>query len=227
MLEKYDSLFLESKTIKFWPYIGSYYDDIYPKILVLGESHYAPSAKDAEALKQINNNHNCTRETIVNEYLSDLSPSGTHWAHYVRCYRYTAAMIAGLDYHKSDFMWGYLSFYNFFQGIVGVNSKDKKYISELLENSRKAYFEVIDLLEPNFIIVWGRSKLYDWLPQDEREYINKNLLLYYYKNRPQTKIWHIQHPSRGFPYKYYNNEFISIMKYASIFSHLFSQRNRW
>jgi hypothetical protein len=212
MLDKYDALFAHSSTIKFWPWVGDLYDAAHPKILVLGESHYSPYATDEKLLNEINADRNVTRTTLSDEYLGDINENGTHSAHYVRCYRNTAAMITGQEYRRSDYVWNRLAFYNFFQGIVGTSSHDKKYAPTLVEPSRKAYYEIINILKPDVIIAWGITGLYDWVPKGECEFLTEDKLLYFYKHIPNVKIWHISHPSMSFPYKDFHEQFMQIMK---------------
>ena len=213
-----DFEFSKSTFINFFPFVGCKYKDISPKIMVLGESHYInPNIPEEdlteELLKELNQDRYSTRSVFFEDYFPNIRENGTHPCQHVRCYRYTAAMITGKEYHKSDYIWDYLSFYNFFQIYVGKGSKGKKYINEKsIENSGRAYFDVINILKPELIIAWGNSKLFEWVPQDDYENIDNNIWLYKYKSLPDTKIWHIPHPSQGFSYEWFNEEFLRIVK---------------
>ena len=186
-----DTEFRKSEYIKYFPFIGKKYMDITPKIMILGESYYI----DPEIRKD-----------------------GIHPNKRVKCYRNTSAVISGKDYHVSDYIWEYLSFYSFFQNHVGKGAKDKGYInSDIIDNSRKAYFDVINILKPDLIIVWGISKLfYEWTPQEDRQFVNEHFLLYKYKNLPKTSFWHIPDPSQGFSYEWYHDEFLMVVKELSL-----------
>jgi hypothetical protein len=131
---KYDTQFDNSSYIKFYPFIGKYYNCISPKVMVLGESLYInPNIPDKKLtnklLTELNNDIYLTRYVFVDDYFPEIRPNGTHPYQWIRCYRYTAAMITGKDYHFSEHIWDYLSFYNFFQTNVGKGSKGKEYIS--------------------------------------------------------------------------------------------------
>jgi len=219
-----DAIFDKTEYIKFYPFIGKKYNEIYPKILVLGESHYIgldpnnPVSITDKQLEEWDNDKYSSRYVFSDDYFPEIREDGTHPYHHIRCYRNTATMITGKDYHFSDYVWDYLSFYNFFQKNVGVGAKGKEFINEkLIEDSQKAYFKVINILKPELIIAWGRSSLYyAWVPQDDCEIINEECFLYKYKKYPGTIIWHISHPSQGFPYGEYHKEFKRITKETNI-----------
>ena len=211
-----DDVFDKSEYIKFYPFIGKKYKEISPKILVLGESHYFPPNVTDIEMKEFDNEKLTSRIVLLGEYISEIRENGTHPCQYIRCYRYTAAMITGKDYHFSDYIWNYLSFFNFFQKHAGRGSKGKEFIDEILiENSQRAYFEIINILKPKLVIAWGSTDLYNkWVPRNDRDPIED--YLYKYKKYPDTVIWHIQHPSRGFDYKWYHEEFKRITKENNI-----------
>ena len=215
---EYDAHFAGSAYIKFYPFVGKKYSSAVPKIMVLGESHYIdPNLAITDGvLKEWADDIAATRYVLVDDYFGELKSDGTHPYQWVRGYRNTAAMITGQDYHRSDFIWDSLSFYNFFQIYVGKGSNGKEYINETaIENSRKAYFEVINILQPNLIIAWGTGALDKWVPQDDFEVIStstSSIYLYTYKSNPNTVIWHIPHPSRGFSYEWYHDEFLKVAK---------------
>lgn len=192
-----------SKLINFLPYVGPKYLETKNKILVLGESHYGAQDK--------NTHRNFTRDVVEDDYLSAVSEGKLYpW---IKCYRNTAATITGEGYHESDYIWKELTFYNFFQEVVGdENAADKKFITpELIEKSRKAFFETLAILNPKIVIVWGESKMYwTWLPQESRIVLDADKMLFSYKNLPSTLIWSIQHPSRCFSYDRFNKEWESI-----------------
>jgi hypothetical protein len=197
-----DREFSKNGFIKFFPYIGKKYKETSPKIMVLGESHYiGDKSKTDEQIEEDNRDNYSTRKVFFYEYLDPeaFGENGTHPDPYVRCYRNFAAMISGKGYHDSDYIWDYLSFYNFFQKYIGKGSKGKEYKNDdLIKNSGKAYFEVINILKPDLIIAWGRTLLYYEVPQEDCEYINEKEFFYRYTTIPGTAIWHIPHPSRFF-----------------------------
>jgi len=215
-----EEAFDKSEYIKFYPFIGKEYKEISPKILVLGESHYFPPNVTDIEMKECDDDKFTSRNIFFDGYFLELEKrkDGTlpYEYKYIRCYRNTATMITGKDYHSSDYIWNYLSFYNFFQKHVGRGSKNKEFINEILiENSQRAYFEIINILKPELVIAWGRTCLYEtWVPQNDYETIED--YLYIYKKYPDTIIWHIPHPSQGFSYDLYHEEFKRITKKSNI-----------
>jgi hypothetical protein len=213
-----DVEFSKSKYISFFPFIGKKYPEAIPKIMVLGESHYIdPNIPDEEItqeqLKEWDNDNYYSRSVFLDDYFPDIREDGTHPNKWIKCYRNTSAIISGKGYHVSDYIWDYLSFYNFFQNNVGKGAKGKEYINtNVIANSRLAYFDVISILKPDLIIAWGIGKLfYEWVPQENTCFINENFNLYKYNNLPNTAIWHIPHPSQGFSYDWYHSEFLQVV----------------
>jgi len=185
--DSYDDKFEEHEKIKIWPFVGECYHSAEPKIMVLGESPHWD--KDGSLQETSRNN--------LMDYIESIREDGSapRWAH-ATGFRNTAAMITGKGFKESDEKWYDMAFYNFYQFIIGVNSKDKSKITpERIIFSKKAFFDVIKILSPDFIIAWGVSKLYNWLPQEGRIFLNKEKKLYKYEAFPNTVIWHINHPS--------------------------------
>ena len=209
----FDSLFEKSEFIKLYPFVGRNYQNMSTKIMVLGESHYIDPELDisnySEAqLKELDDDKYYSRSVLMDDYFANIREDGTNPNKWIQCYRNTAAMITGMEYHDSDYVWNNLSFYNFFQSSIGHGAGSQKFITpELIEDSRKAYFEVITILKPDFIIAWGLGKLYyKWVPEDG--YIEMGEYTYKYKEFPNTLIWHIKHPSRSFSYEKYHDSFM-------------------
>jgi hypothetical protein len=201
----FDVKFEKEKNIKFYPYVGDYYDEANPKIMVMGESHYISvdlKGKEDELIK-LNNYTNTTREAIDEQY---------------RPFAYTVSMLTNTVVQNE---WAYemLAFYNFFQKYVGYGSADKSLIDDsLIEQSQKALFSIIEILKPKLIIAWGRGDLYKkWVPQVPREecelieYDGNSYSLYRYKQFMETYIWHMPHPSgRMFNLVETTNEFVKV-----------------
>jgi hypothetical protein len=179
---------LVNEGIKFLPYIGDNYLISNPKILILGESHYTNEdlSQKIYLLDEHNNDINTTRD-VVEDY-------------YSKALKDMAAILTNrvID---NDYIWDYISFYNFFQKYVGFKSKGKSLIDEsLIQESRKAFLKIIEILSPDLVIAWGVSKLYwRWLPQENFKYIDEKNKLFNYNEYPNSIIWSINHPSsRGF-----------------------------
>jgi hypothetical protein len=189
-----------AKYIFYLPYIGKKYWESSRRILVLGESHYGSRDKTS------------TRQVVQSEYLDALKKGVRN--KWIQCYRYTGAMLTGKGYHNSDYLWEDMAFSNFFQGPVGEYPNDKQYLhknKDMIETGRLAFFELLDILQPHIVIVWGKSKMYwNWLPSSDRKILNSKKLLFCYENYPDTTIWCVRHPSRGFAYNNYHKEWLSV-----------------
>jgi hypothetical protein len=179
----FDSQFRQTNSIKFYPYIGDKYNEYFPKILILGESHYISNelSPNQEEIDTWNKDTNTTREAVEEGY---------------KPYKNTAAMLTNTIINN-EWVYKIVAFYNFFQQYVGIGSSNKSLINdEMIDLSQKAYFSIIEILKPNLVIAWGTGKLYNsWVPQDECEILNEDNTLYRYKKYMETYIWHIQHPS--------------------------------
>jgi len=180
MNKDFDKILIE-KGIKFLPWIGEDYFDFSPRILILGESHYFGESHYS-SINEYNNDDNHTRAVV-----DDYNHKGII---------NLAAMLTNKTI-DNDFIYDYICFYNFFQKCVGIKHKEKEFIDEaLIEMSRKAFFNVIEILSPDLIIAWGVGELYNkWLPQDDGEIIDERNKLFKYKQYPKTVIWNMNHPS--------------------------------
>ena len=184
--------------VNFFPFIGKKYFFSYPKILILGESHYFPKSIEIKDFQKWDKDHYRTREVIADD-----DNEG---------YINTAALIA-MDKKDNKWIWDYVSFYNFFQKHVGHgNNKNILYSNydRMIMEAQKSIIRIIKILRPNLIIAWGTSYLFNsWMPQFiESEKIDKEIeKLYRYKKLKKTAIWHIHHPSRSFDLDKWSNEF--------------------
>jgi len=208
--EDYDDKFEKHENIKIWPFIGEGYYDAKPKIMILGESPYweknEPPPRES------------TRYNLT-DYIESIRENGStpQWAH-ATIFRNLAAMITGKGFKESDEKWYDMAFYNFYQFIIGENANDKSKLSQ--ENiilSQKAFFDVVKILSPDFIIACGVTYLFNsWLPQEGREIPDeirdKEKKVYKYKTFPNTVIWHIHHPSRGFELNSWQEEYKAVVK---------------
>jgi hypothetical protein len=209
--DSYDDEFEEHENIKIFPFVGEGYYSAKPKIMVLGESpHWDKDGKLQET----------SRNNLIG-YCESIREDGStpRWAH-ATGFRNTAAMITGKGFKESDEKWYDMAFYNFYQFIIGINSKDKSKVTpERIIISKKAFFDVIKILSPDFIIVWGLSYMYgSWLPQEGRILLDKGKKLYKYEMFPNTVIWHIQHPSSShqkFDLEYWQEEYKAVKMFLN------------
>jgi hypothetical protein len=199
--DSYDDDLESVISLKILPHIGYDFFSSIPKTLILGESRYWDKN---EIIKDNIRDH-------FDYYGNSVKDNGTAPIE-LRPFRNTVAMITGKGYHHSDDEWRKLAYHVFFQGIVGNTPEDKSKITrELIEQSQEAYIDVIKILKPQLIIVWGIDRLYkEWIPLKNRKIIDKEKRVYKYIEFPDTIIWHIKHPSRGFSWEDWHNEYLTV-----------------
>ena len=105
--------------INFQPHVGPDYWQSKPKIFVLGHSHYASDCDGSpEQISEWNNDLELTQKVIKDYY-------------WMRCFRNVAAVLTDNDYGESnDYIWKRLAFGNFYQKVVGIGPRDKRFIND-------------------------------------------------------------------------------------------------
>ena len=214
MIKETKHLFQNSKSVKYWPYIGKGYFECATKILVLGESHYLT---DPSRIKEMENYSGWTNEVVIwayldQEYCQNFSSFDDFpkWIpqqkdSYLKGFRNTAKMLVqsvNPDYcytkQCSDYVWKNLAFYNFFQRPVATRPRSHELLmldyDNYISQARLAFNEVMAKLNPHIVIVWGKKDLYKyWLPA------NKEQLF------PNSIFFPINHPSYNIRHKYIEN----------------------
>lgn len=170
-----------SDKVKFYPWIGEnykngvvgYYENGIiqygesegegKKILVLGESHYCYD--ESEAIPE-----------LTNDIIKDLIAPESEWEPYKNTYTKFIKSLTGyideLDDEVKKEAWQHIAFYNYVQEpITGPRIAPSK---EDFSNSVVAFEEILDKLNPDLVIIWGK-RLYNNLPQDLVNYKGDNL----------------------------------------------------
>ena len=176
---EYDNQFNEHN-ILYYPWVGRDYKNSKQKILVVGESHYyGKECENNESEKEkIDTNRFFTRECCKEQF---------------NVFKNAQAILAN-NLIDNNFIADKIAFYNFFCKCIGFTPSDKQFSKNYLEESRKLFFKIVEILNPNIAIVWGTSKIWEWMPLNACEI---NGYTYYYDQYPDTKIIHIRHPSRN------------------------------
>lgn len=210
MIKETELLFQNSKSVKYWPYIGKGYFKCATKILVLGESHYLT---DPSRVKEMENYSGWTNEVIIwaylnQEYCQNFSSFDDFpkWISlpknsYLKGFRNTAKMLVqSIVPDKnlklcSDYVWKNLAFYNFFQRPVACRPGCHEWLmadyNNYIKQARAALDEVMDLLKPDVVIVWGKGVFYKkWLPSDMAQ------------RYPKVNFFPINHPSYNIKQEY-------------------------
>ena len=194
--------------VNFLPWIGNHYRTTGfagKSILALGESHYCDKSSDA-------------MEDITRKVIADLfDPQSEHEA-YKNTYTKFAEALLGrncLSFEDKERLWNSIAFYNYVQvpmtgARVAPSQKD-------FRDSEAAFFEVLETLRPDIVIVWG-SRLYNNLPQgglqgdDLRAPDGRwvETWRYFLGEGKEVKVVPIMHPSSSFSPDFWH-QFLSII----------------
>ena len=128
----------------FKPYVGKNYKSggIFGKrILVLGESHYCSKEEACDTLT----------EEVLQEYLNHEVNEG--WMNTFK--KFVRALVGKTTSSEDSFqIWDSLAFYNYLQ--VPMADNRLAGTEEDYKNAEKPFFEVLDELKPDFMIIWGK-----------------------------------------------------------------------
>mgnify|MGYP006985822454 CR=1 FL=1 len=204
------------KNAFFKPWIGKEYGSggiFGKKILVLGEAHLCGGCDDCG---KVENAEECADFTSSN--CIELLLAG-HTDSWTPTFRKFERSLVG---HKTTLeeertIWNSIAFYNYIQRSMDASRKSPDWID--FRNSEDAFFEVIDELCPDLIIVWGVTRMYDLLPGGERWREGEKLVVDnyevkngYYRSAcdKETRVLWVYHPSAAYSwdwwYKIINNE---------------------
>jgi hypothetical protein len=188
--------------IKFSPWVGANYNYGIGgcKVLVLGESHYCANLIDE------------IPEITIN-VIKDLMDPNSKFEEYKNTYTKFVEALAGKDISWNNFpemsrVWNLLAFYNYVQ--EALSGPREAPSTEQFRNSEGAFWDVLDKLRPNLVIVWG-SRLYNNLPRvgfqgpDARTPDGQGIETWsYYRDNYEVCILPITHPSAGFTPEYWH-----------------------
>lgn len=195
----------KADTLRFLPYTGPEYGSFLPRILFLGEANHGPSEADRH--------RNFTR-AVMRQALADSARDvkSNRWVRYIRN---TEAMLTGKEYGVSENIWDQLAYGVFFQHMeTDVHRNAGDVTPEAVRRGREAFFALLDILDPTYVIVWGVTLLKNgWLSPDESAVtLDPSIPVYAYKSHPHTFIWHCHHPARDFSYRIEHRRWLAVQK---------------
>ena len=194
------------KHVKFKPWKGEKYTTggiFGKKILAIGESFYC-SKEDAVAT---------LTDKIINDYLAirngDFRENNGGWTNtYLKFER--SLKNKETTPKDSQEIWNSLAFYNYLQ--VPMSGARESGSAIDYKNAEIAFFEVINELQPDLIIVWGVGKLFNNLPEDNWKWgeslnvdgwpINNGY--YQLKNGTEVRCIAVYHPSTGYQWDWWH-----------------------
>jgi len=147
-----DTQFEKLSILTWKPFIGKNYNQMTPKILIIGESHYVPEDENFVDYEQ----PNWTREFILKEGLQQ-KPwyNESKKNNLIREVEKTLLALEKIDNISSIKLWNNISYYNFIQRLM--TSLDKRPTYEDIINGWKTFSKVYDILQPDIIIFCGKE----------------------------------------------------------------------
>lgn len=204
------------KHVFFEPWIGKDYETggiFSKKILVLGESHYCgnPECNGKCGFRDFPEGgcEDFTHNTVIG-YLNGAKGGWTSTYLKFEKSLYDASKENNFK-ERDERIWNSLAFFNFLQ--VDMVEARKGGTPEDYEEGRKAFLEVINELEPDLIIVWGTTRLYNNLPgradgwMDGEEFVVDNWSVpngyYQLKSGKKSRVIAVYHPSTGYSWDWW------------------------
>lgn len=198
------------KNVFFQPWKGSDYESggiFGKKILVLGEAHLCDECTNCGSPE---NTEKCADFTSSNCIEILLSGKTDFWTGTFRKFE-RSLVNHETNLVESRKIWNSLSFYNYVQKAMDTSRKSPEYVDFL--DSEDAFFEVIDELLPDLIIVWGVTRMYDLLPGGDRwregtpfkidGYTVKNGY-YRLSNGNNARVLWVYHPSAAYSWDWWH-----------------------
>ncbi len=189
----------------FKPWKGTNYESggiFRKKILAIGESFYCSEEKAVATLTK----------RIVEDYLAirkgECRENNGGWTNtYLKFERSLVGEETKPE--KSQEIWNSISFYNYLQVPMSGARESGSPID--YKNAEEAFFEVLNDLQPDLIIVWGVGKLFNNLPEDRWTWdkplnvdgwdINNGF--YQLNNKNQVRCIAVYHPSTGYQWDWW------------------------
>ncbi|MBR4350066.1 MAG: hypothetical protein IKP99_05000 [Bacteroidales bacterium] len=199
-------------SVRFLPWVGKNYKNggvFNKRILVVGESHYCGQCDRKECEEHFYHcGRNYTEYTILKHLNDTLEKGGKTYTTFER------ALVGGApDEEIKRAIWNSIAFYNYLQ--YALEKPRMKGEDSAYDAAEKPFFQVLDELKPELIIVWsagGRDSLYEKMPQerwihcdnkiiDDRQIPNGKFIL---SDKSEVPTLFIMHPSSSrFSWKYW------------------------
>lgn len=177
----------------FYPWIGENYWDggnFDKKILVIGNSHYC---KYRDSCSNCGVDGNCFDYDECSEFTTDVVNTylfHSHWEKWMNTYQKFERALCGYTTNDDDArdIWNSIAFYNYLQTAVSDwtdRGNDEDYYS-----SEDAFWEVIEELHPDYIIMWG-NRVWEMAPA----FNNNDEDCYQLDDGTEIPVLKIHHPS--------------------------------
>lgn len=198
-----------SSNIFFQPFVGKDYANggIFGKrIMILGESHYCDeSCADCGDCLLHRECMNFTQQ-VLDDYLNE-NKERQNW---MRTFLKFERSLVGEETKQAMRLkiWNSVVFFNYLQ--VAMGGPREPGTGEQYRQAGKAFFEVIEKYQPEYVIVWGK-RLWNNLPnvgwQDGDDIVVDGYPVatgaYLLSNGKQVKVMAVNHPSVGYSWDYW------------------------
>lgn len=204
----------------FQPFVGKDYQrgGIFGKrIMVLGESHYCEEG--CADCGDVERHPECglfTNGTMRN-YLDENYPREDWTKTFLKFER-------SLVGHETDWaerrkIWQSVLFFNYLQ--EAMSGPREAGTPPQYDRGSRAFYEVIDKYQPQYIIVWGIQQLWNYLPGDSRWHAEKPIVVddysvntgsYTLKSGGEAKVMAVYHPSVGYSWDYWHRVIEEFLK---------------
>lgn len=199
------------KNVFFKPWIGKDYESggiFGKKILVLGEAHLCGGCDDCGKVDNAEECADFTSKDCVKLLLDG------HTASWTGTFRKFERSLVNHEttLEESQRIWNSVAFYNYVQKAMDSSRKAPEWVD--FRNSEDAFFEVLDKLMPDLIIVWGVTRMYDLMPGGDRWREGDELVIDNYKvhngnyrlsDEKEARVLWVYHPSAGYSWDWWHN----------------------
>jgi hypothetical protein len=206
-----DPLQLVLNKVRFLPWIGKDYDNgvfFSKRILILGESHHCGECDREVCENDFESDCREFTKNVVKDYLSRNRENARWMNTFVKFER---SLIGDwTDEEIRETIWNSVSFYNYLQ--YALDGPRKPGDNDAYLKAIKPYYQVLDYLKPEIIIVWGK-RLWDFLPDDDRWEGCDHVVIdgyrvenCYYKisDGSKARAFPVYHPSIGYDWSFWH-----------------------
>lgn len=200
------------KNVFFKPWIGKDYQSggiFGKKILIVGKAHICKECKEERCTVcgDVDKAGECANFTTNDCIKVILDGKRNNWTGSFRKFEHSLVN-HDTDLKESREIWNSIAFYNYLQKPMIAPRTKISY--EEFKKSEDAFFEVIDELKPQLIIVWGVTDMFYNMPSGERWQAGDELIVDGYKvkngyyrlaNGKNARVLWVYDPSIGYSYE--------------------------
>lgn len=194
----------------FRPWVGRDYHSggiFGKKILVLGEAHLCGGCDECGKDEYAKECGDFTTRHCMEVVMAGKTDSWTGTFH-----KFERSLVGKqTDLDESRRIWNSVAFYNYVQMSMNQSRKQPEWVD--FRDSTDAFFEVLEELRPDLIIVWGVTRMYDNMPGGERWRDGEELVIdgynvkngyYRLSDGTETRVLWVYHPSTGYSWDWWN-----------------------